>query len=62
MVKQKRNYPTTIQVYLGSGEEGERIYQNLMTKLSPKESLSSKVMDLLRKADPSLFKVSANGK
>lgn len=54
MVKQY-NPPATIPVYLGSGKAGAKLRENL-EKRAGGGSLSKLVVDLLRKADPSLFK------
>ncbi len=51
-----RQTPVSIQVYLGSGEEGARLRENIEKKLERRQSLSEFVVNLLRKADPTLFK------
>lgn len=61
MVRQ-HNTPTSIQVYLGTGEAGKKIRENIEKKLTPRQSISEFVVNLLRKADPTLFKGVENGK
>ncbi len=56
------NAPVSISVYLGSGKSGERLRENLMKRVKARESLSEVIVDLLKKADPKLFKgVDDNG-
>lgn len=50
------NAPVSIQVYLGSGKEGAQLRENIERRLAPRQSLSEYVVDLLRKAEPALFK------
>ncbi len=61
MVKEY-NTPVTIQVYLGSGKEAETIRENLRKRTTKRESMSFVVVELLRKADPTLFKGVSDGK
>ena len=58
----KYNAPVAIQVYLGSGEAGAKLRENLQKKVQPNGSLSEVIVSLLRKADPTLFKGVENGK
>lgn len=53
---EKNNFPVTIQVYLGSGNRGIKLKENLEKRRKPRQSMASVVVELLRKADPSLFK------
>lgn len=55
------NPPATIQVYLGSGKAGAKLRENLQKRVPVNGSLSEIIVDLLRKADPSLFKGVENG-
>lgn len=59
MVREHR-LPVTIQVYLGSGERAEKLRTNL-EKASKGGSLSRMIVDLLKRADPTLFKGVDNG-
>lgn len=61
MVK-KYNPPVTIQVYLGSGAAGAKLRENLEKRAAGTGSLSEVVVELLKKADPTLFKGVENGK
>lgn len=61
MVK-AHNPPVTIQVYLGSGKNGLKLRENLEKRAGKENSLSEIVVDLLKKADPALFKGVENGK
>lgn len=57
----EHNYPVVIQVYLGSGKGAEKLRENL-DKASGKDSLSEYLVNLMRKANPKLFKgVEQNG-
>lgn len=58
----KHNPPVTIQVYLGSGDDGLKLRANLEKKIPPKGSLSELVVGLMKKADPTIFKGVENGK
>ena len=53
MKKTQRKFPETIQVYLGSGEKGAKIRENLEKKSGG--SVSKFVVELIRKADPTIF-------
>lgn len=61
MVKQY-NPPVVMQIYLGSGKKGERLRMNLQKLVPPGGSVSAVVVDLLKKAEPSLFKGVEDGK
>lgn len=61
MVKEY-NPPVTIQVYLGSGKAGAKLRENLKRLATKTGSLSELVVDLLKKADPTLFKGVEDGK
>lgn len=50
------NPPVVIQVYLGSGKEGTRLRDNLLKMVKKNRSLSETVLELFKKAEPSLFK------
>ncbi len=56
------NAPTTIQIYLGTGKPGSTLRENIDKKRGKRQSLSEYVVDLMRKADPSLFKGVDDGK
>lgn len=55
------NPPVTKQVYLGSGDKGKRLLENIL-KAAGKDSFSEFVVALLKKADPRLFKGVEDGK
>lgn len=55
MVKQ-HNAPVTMQIYLGSGDTGLKLRENIQKKAEAKGSLSEFVVELLKKADPTLFR------
>ena len=55
MVKEPK-VPITRSIYFGSGEEGEKLIKNLQKRLKPRQSLSNLIVDLIRKADPAIFK------
>ncbi len=48
--------PIAIQVYLGSDQQAITLRDNLKKRTSKRDSLSYVVVELLRKADPTLFK------
>lgn len=52
----KFNPPVSIQIYLGSGKRGQRLRDNLRDLVQENGSLSEVVVNLLKKANPSLFK------
>jgi len=57
------NPPVSIHLYLGSGKAGAKLRENLEKRVPPRGSLSDVVVELIRKADPTLFKgVDENGK
>lgn len=51
----KFNPPVSIQVYVGSGKKAEKIRDN-MERARGEKSLSEFVMNMIEKANPSLFK------
>lgn len=55
----KKNYPISIQVYLGSGEKGIKRLKIIDGLVGEDESRSEKIMELLEKAAPEAFQ---NGK
>lgn len=54
------NPPVTMQIYLGSGKKAEKLRDNIV-KAAGEDSISEFVVELLRKADPTLFKGVENG-
>lgn len=56
MVQGIRQAPVSIQIYLGSGKPGSKLRENIERRLQPRQSMSEFVVDLIRKADPTLFK------
>ncbi len=50
------NAPVSIHLYLGSGKGGAKLRENLQKRVEARGSLSEVVVELLRKADPTLFK------
>ncbi len=55
------NPPVTKQIYLGSGKSGIQLRNNINLKRGGK-SFSEFVVELMKKADPSLFKGIEYGK
>lgn len=51
-----RQAPVTMQIYLGSGKEGLTIRENLERRIPPKRSMSWLILDLIRQADPTIFR------
>lgn len=52
-----KNWPVTLQIYLGRGKEGEMIRKNIKDKAKRYRSVSEMVVELMTKADPELFKI-----
>lgn len=50
------NPAVSVHLYLGSGKAGAKLRENLEKRIPPRGSLSEVVVELLRKADPALFK------
>lgn len=48
--------PVTAHIYMGSGQDGMRLLENIRKRTTRRKSFSQVVLDLLRKADPTLFK------
>lgn len=57
-----RSYAVTKNVYFGSGKSGEKLVENLQKRVPLHGSLSRVILELLRKADPTLFKGVDDGK
>lgn len=59
---EKFKFPVSVPIYLGSGDEGLQRKERLLQKKGDR-SLSEFVVELLQKADPTIFKsVRENGK
>lgn len=56
-MKEKRNYPVVISLYLGSGERGAQILKNLKKQIDgPRGSLSDLIVKMIKKASPETFR------
>jgi hypothetical protein len=59
VISHKHNMPVVIQVYLGSGDKGYALRESI-ERLKGDKSLSEFIVELLKKADPALFRRKPN--
>ncbi len=48
--------PVTIQLYLGSGKKGQKIYGNILKEKEKEQSVSDFILRIIKEANPNLFK------
>lgn len=61
-MEKSNNYPVSISLFLGSGENGERLKENIDARTSSKISRADILLAAAKKGDPSLFKGVSDGK